>query len=116
MKSSFSAPGRWCALVRVADISGYVDFGCAWPGVGEHLEFELPGGSVHVKLETYGAMAETRDPDGPWFDQVRWCDIMVAAVIVPASHPFARDPALVAAALERIDEACASSAHPASVS
>ena len=92
-------------VMRVADISGYVDFGCGWPGVGEHLDFELPGGSVHVTLETHEAAADTRDASGPWSDVVRWGDIMAAAVIVPASHSFARDPALVAATLERIEGA-----------
>lgn len=99
--------------LRVSDVSGYVDWGCGWPGVGDYIEFELPGGGARVTLETHEASADTRDIDGPWSDDVRWRDIMAAAVIVPASHPFARDPALVAAALERIEEAAASIARAA---
>ena len=103
-------------LLRVSDISGYVDWGCGWPGVGDDIEFEMPGGLTRVTLETHEASADTRDIDGPWSDVVRWGDIMAAAVIVPASHPFARNPTLVAAALGRIEEAAASNARPAASS
>ena len=103
-------------LLRVADIGGYSDPGCAWPGVGDHIEFELPGGSAHALLTTFEMVAETRASDGPWLDQVHWGDIMAAAGIVPASHPFARDPGLLAAALERIEETATSSAGRATAS
>ena len=66
-------------------------------------------------LETYGVMADSRVGDSPWSDTVGWGDIMIAAVIVPADHPFAREASLVTASLERIDEACGArerSAHP----
>ena len=93
-------------LLRVADITGYWDGGCVWPMASEDLELALPGGTVHLMLETYGVIADTWGADSPWSDTVCWSDIMTAAVIVPASHPFAHDVALVAATLERIAEAC----------
>ena len=103
-------------LLRVADIGGYSDPGCAWPGVGDHIEFEMPGGSAHALLETFEMVAETRASDGPWLDAVQWDGIMAAAGILPANHPFARDPGLLAAALERIKESATSSAGRATAS
>lgn len=42
--------------------------------------------------------------------------MMAAAAIVPATHPFARDPGLLAAALGRIEEAATVSAGQAAPS
>lgn len=104
---------RGGTLLRVSEIGGYQDPGCAWPSVGRYIEFELPGGGARVRVQTHAASAVTRDSSGSWSDEIRWCDMMAAAVIVPANHPFARNSALLAVALGRIGEAATSIAHTA---
>lgn len=112
--ASIAAEGELClpagTLLHVADIGGYSDPGCAWPGVGDHIEFELPGGSAHALLTTFEMVAATRDSDGPWPDMVDWGQIMASAGIVPAGHPFARDRGPLATALARIEETATSNA------
>jgi hypothetical protein len=107
-------PIRSGTELRLVEVSGWGDWN--YPASdGEYLRFAVPDG------RTFALTTSMRFEVGPkvfretWEEGIEWWMLACAAVIVPAAHSFALNPALVSDALARIDTA-ASAAHLARVS